>query len=117
MPITKIQLSVAALVGILMTATALKPQVPPVGPVWEYCSVTLATPGRATICYVTVNGCRNEPAGNTFRQTDDSLMAAATKLGEKGWELTAATEGTNATNSGRILYFRRLQSVLTKADR
>src|SRR5947209_6363615 len=74
MTISKIQLSVAAATGILLTATALKPQVPPVGPVWEYSSVTEPAAGRATICYASARGCRNDPVGNGFRPADDALM-------------------------------------------
>lgn len=122
----RIQIGVTLAAGILLMATELKPQMPSVGPVWEYTSVTgsaqvmydvgTAPQTRATICYANANGCRteqvNSSTGDSNRGTE-AVMAAAAKLGEKGWELTA----TNELSSGyRIMYFKRLKSVLNRSD-
>jgi hypothetical protein len=118
MQIKKRHSALVAAAGILLLAAALKPQIPSVGPVWEYSSVTASptSPGRAVICYATSNGCRNEQVGSTYRQLEDALMTAATKLGEKGWELTTTAEIQSESKSERTLYFRRLQSVLNRGD-
>lgn len=39
-------------------------------------------------------------------------MWAAATLGEKGWELTSVTDGSK----GRVMYFKRLRSVLNRSD-
>ncbi len=104
-----IQPGVALVAGILFSAVALRPQMPAVGPVWEYASVVglSSAQARATICYSTPGGCRNDVA--------DSMMMAASKLGEKGWELASVTDGSGG-GSGRVMYFKRLRSVLNRSD-
>jgi hypothetical protein len=126
------QIGVTLGAGILLMATALKPQMPSlpaVGPVWEYSSVTGSpvTPNlteagepesRATICYATATGCRNEqvtrPTGSA-RQGAEAMMIAAARLGEKGWELTSTTD-VGESRVERVMYFKRLKSVLNRAD-
>lgn len=119
MPIKRLHSALAAAAGILLLTVALKPQIPAVGPVWEYSSLTgfVTTPNRASICYATVNGCRNEKVFAGDPGTDDSLMVAAARLGEKGWELTSVADVNANSKTERTLYFRRLQSVLNRADR
>lgn len=118
MPIPKIQSGVAVVAGVLLLAAALRSQMPAVGPVWEYSSVTasVALPGHVTICYASAGGCRTEQVGVNNRQVDDALMMAATRLGQKGWEMTTATDVMDDAKSERILYFRRVQSVLNRGD-
>ena len=114
-----IQFGLAIAAGVLLMATALRPQpLPPVGPVWEYTSV-MGSPwmqgnnnggdGRATICQATTSGCKNDAA--------DNMMMAAAKLGERGWELAAVTDVSSGSRTERIMYFKRLRSVLNKNDR
>jgi len=118
MPIPKIQSGIAVVAGILLLAAGLKSQMPAVGPVWEYSSVTgsVTGPNRAAICYATANGCRNEKIFAGDPGTEDSLMIAAAKLGEKGWELTSVSDVSTNSKPERVLYFRRLQSVLNRGD-
>jgi hypothetical protein len=128
-----VQLAMAVAAGILLMATAVKPQMPAVGPVWEYSSVT-STPSdssyngnrgsagfdtRATICYASATGCRSEQvtvAMAESRQIGDAMMLAAAKLGEKGWELAATTDATSDSRHERVMYFKRLRSVLNRQD-
>ncbi len=114
-----IQMGVTVLAGIVLMAAALRPQmptgVPAVGPVWEYVSITGSTiDPRLTICYAEANGCRRESADS--RPLGDSMMTAAAKLGEKGWELTATSDLSGDNRHDRILYFKRLRSVLYRSE-
>ena len=88
---------------------------PAVGPVWEYASIS-ASPidSRLSICYADANGCRRESADS--RPLSDAMMSAAAKLGEKGWELAATSDVTSDTRRDRILYFKRLKSVLNRSE-
>lgn len=109
--------------GILLTTTAMRSdtQTPAVGPVWEYATVTgqpsvndYTLDRTATICYASVNGCRNEQVlmekeGMNFPA---ATMAAAAKLGEKGWELTAMVNSATS----RVMYFKRLRSAINKRE-
>jgi hypothetical protein len=115
----RIQLGLTLAAGIVLMATALRPQmptgVPAVGPVWEYASISAsATDTRLAICYAEANGCRRESADS--RPLGDAMMSAAAKLGEKGWELTAATEVSGDNWHDRILYFKRPKSVLNRSE-
>ena len=113
-----IQIGVTVAAGVVLMATALRPQIPSVGPVWEYALVTAgATAGDlADICYSTSSGvCRYDHIPNTStggQRQPEALMRAASTLGEKGWELAAATDGSK----GSVLYFKRLRSVLNRSD-
>jgi hypothetical protein len=110
------------LAGFLI-ATAVRSQAPErTGTAWEYATVT-ASPDQsgsketfgnwkaeARICYGTPGGCRYEVASITTREPNfdrDALMAAASKLGADGWELTAATDVHENNWSQRVMYFRR----------
>jgi hypothetical protein len=98
--------------GMVLMATALRPQmqngVPAVGPVWEYATIT-GSDANSRLCYADTGGCRTDnPSGA-------SLMALAAKLGEKGWELAAATE-SNDNRRDRTLYFKRLKSVINRQE-
>jgi hypothetical protein len=110
-----LQFAAIAAAGILLTATALRPQAPGGGPGWQYCSVQADSaihPGQATICYASVSGCRNEDgSGATPRSRGgiDAGMTAAAKLGSQGWELIAATE--NSQTGERTMYFKRLKAL------
>jgi hypothetical protein len=115
----KIQLGLTLAAGIALMATALRPQmpngIPAVGPVWEYASISgSAVDARLAICYADANGCRRESADS--RPLGDSMMSAAAMLGEKGWELTAATEVSGDNRHDRILYFKRPRSVLNRSE-
>jgi hypothetical protein len=110
-----IQIGLTVAAGILLMATALRPQMPSVGPVWEYASVT-GVGFDADICYAISSGvCRYDritaSVGGRPREAEAVMRAAAT-LGEKGWELTATTEGAKGT----VMYFKRLRSVLNRSD-
>jgi hypothetical protein len=114
----KIQLGLTLAAGIVLMATALRPQMPTrapaVGPVWEFASITGSTiDGRLSICYAETSGCRHEGADS--RPLGDSMMSTAAKLGENGWEL-AATSDVSTDRHERILYFKRLKSVLNRSD-
>jgi hypothetical protein len=113
-----IQIGVTLAAGIVLIATALKPQpIAPVGPVWEYTSVT-GSPSmpfgndsgasQSMICYSGLSGCRMEKG-------TEGMMAAAAKLGEKGWELACVTI-SGESNRERVMYFKRLRSVLNRGD-
>lgn len=61
-----IQLGLTLAMGIVLAATALRPQmpngVPAVGPAWEYASITASIADtRLAICYADVNGCGTNP--------------------------------------------------------
>ena len=104
------QLAAIAGGGILLTATALRPQPRAGGPGWQYCSVTAvndnnARAGRAAICYSTEKGCRDEEI--TSRGWADAEMAAAATLGNQGWELISATQ----SGQEHTLYFKRLKAL------
>jgi hypothetical protein len=120
---TKLQIGIAVALLFLL-ATAIKPQIPAVGEVWEYCSVTASTsaapsvPGapvsyrtRVSVCYAASDGCRNEQMTGSSR-AEESVMMAARTLGQKGWELTAAVD----TGTDRTLYFRRRESAINRND-
>jgi len=92
--------------GILFTAAALHPQAPGGGPGWHYCSVYNSTrPGSAEICYAVAGGCKYETV-NPGGERSSSMMLAAQKLGDQGWELVAAGGGDH-----EILYFKRLKAL------
>ncbi len=104
------QLAAIAGGGILLTATALRTQPRAGGPGWQYCSVTAvndnnARAGRATICYSSASGCKDEEV--TSRGFADAEMAAAANLGNQGWELISATQ----SGQERTLYFKRLKAL------
>ena len=115
----RIQLGLTLAAGIVLMATALRPQmptgIPAVGPVWEYVSISAsAIDTRLAICYAEPSGCRRESADS--RPLGDAMMAAAAKLGEKGWELTATSDVSGDNRHDRILYFKRLKSVLNRSE-
>lgn len=123
----KFQVGIALAAGILSLATALKPQIPAVGPVWEYASVTGSSQtvsdgagiweNRAMICYASSSGvCRNEQVTSSAggsRQAPEAMMMAAARLGDKGWELAATTD---VPGGYRLMYFKRLKSVMNRSD-
>jgi len=109
MPHKMISIALTLLAGVLLTAAVLCSQMPSVGPQWEYAVVT-GSGAKAFICYGASYGCKNDEVGS-----NDSVMAAATKLGDKGWELASATESFDR-NPTRILYFKRLKSVINKSE-
>ncbi len=116
---SKIQLGLTLAAGIVLMATALRPQMPTntpaVGPVWEYASISAsAIDTRLAICYAESKGCRGESVGSA--PLGDAMMAAAARLGEKGWELAAASDVSGDNRHDRILYFKRLKSVLTRSE-
>jgi hypothetical protein len=106
-------ITLALIAGGLLTTAVLRSQMPSVGPQWEYSMVT-GSHGKATICYATATHCKT----GDVKPGNDSLMAAAHQLGEKGWELAAA-ETLNGDRPGRseqILYFKRLKSVIHRPE-
>ncbi len=106
-----ISLGATLAAGVLFMTTALRPQpVPPVGPVWEFSSVTYAG-GTTWTCYAAATGCRQEKASDS-RQPAEGMMTAAAKLGEKGWELASAGD----VSGNNVLYFKRLKSVLNRSE-
>ena len=112
---TQITLTVCA--AILLMATALRSQqTPPVGPVWEYSSVTDTneiTP-TAQICYVSTSGCKYEKvSAPEHHAVQEAMMMAAARLGEKGWELTT-TNGADPRNTFTYMYFKRLRSAINR---
>lgn len=115
----KIQLGLTLAAGLVLMATALRPQmptgVPAVGPVWEYASISgSAIDSRLAICYAGTNGCQHESADS--RPLGDAMMTAAARLGEKGWELAATSDVSADNRHDRILYFKRLKSVLHRSE-
>ena len=125
-----LQIGVTVAAGILLMGTAVKSQIPAVGPVWEY-SMVIGSPAigaynqgegpvsKATICYASAAGCRNEQVSVPAKELHDgneAVMAAATRLGEKGWELTSTSEIATDHRADRILYFKRLRSVLNRSE-
>jgi hypothetical protein len=115
----KIQLSLTLAAGIVLMATALRPQmptrIPAVGPVWEYATITgSAVDARLSICFAEASGCRRESADS--RPLGDTIMSAAAKLGENGWELTAASDVSGDNRRDRILYFKRPKGVLNRSE-
>ncbi|HVY91464.1 MAG TPA: hypothetical protein VHA14_01900 [Bryobacteraceae bacterium] len=106
--IISISLSVSA--GILLTAAVLRSQMPSAGPQWEYATVT-GSPGQVTLCYSGSFSCKNERSGSA----SEAVMNAATKLGDKGWEL-AAVATSNGDRPERVLYFKRLKSVIYRNE-
>ena len=104
-------IALAVLAGVLLTAAALRSQMPAVGPQWEYTTVSVDS-GYAAICYGMSYGCKTEKCNG---ERNDALMIAAAKLGDKGWELVSATESSDR-NPVRTLYFKRLKSVLNKSE-
>ena len=68
-----------------------------------------------SICYAESKGCRREAADSS--PMGDAIMVAAARLGEKGWELAAASDISSDNRRGdRILYFKRLKSVLNRSE-
>jgi hypothetical protein len=119
-----IQIGVTLAAGLVLMATAIRSQIPAVGPVWEFASVIGSTQtsyevgspeNRATICYAGDSGCRNEQAAakTNLRSGADAMMVAAARLGQKGWEMVATAESSNGS---RIIYFKRLRSVLNRSE-
>jgi hypothetical protein len=43
-------------------------------------------------------------------------MIAASKLGEAGWELVTVSDADNNNRRERVLYFKRLRSVINRSD-
>jgi hypothetical protein len=115
----KLQLGLTLAAGIVLMATALRPQMPtgtpPVGPAWEFATVTGSNADtRLSICYAEASGCRSESADS--RPLGETMMRAAARLGEKGWELTATSDVPGDVRHDRILYFKRLKSVLNRSE-
>jgi hypothetical protein len=110
-----IRIGVTVAAGMVLMAAVVRPQMPSVGPVWEYASLAATGFDSADICYANSSGvCRNEHVTTSAgtRQGAEAIMRASTTLGEKGWELAAATDGSKGT----VLYFKRLRSVLNRSD-
>jgi hypothetical protein len=105
----KASIALTFLAGMLLTAAVLRSQMPSAGPQWEYAVVT-GSAAKAFVCYGPSYGCKNDGVG-----TNDAVMAAATKLGDKGWELASVTESFDR-NPTRTLYFKRLKSVINKNE-
>jgi hypothetical protein len=109
------QIGLTLAAGVVLAAMALKPQqTPPVGPVWEYASVS-GSPNRTTTCYASASACRNEQTSTPLdsAQAAEAMMVAAAKLGEKGWELAATGDGSGGA---KFMYFKRLRSVINRGD-
>ena len=107
-----ISIALTLFAGVLLTSMALRSQMPSVGPQWEY-AVVSGVHGNAEICYAMTLGCRTERFnGGSDR---DAVLSAATKLGDKGWELASATESSDKSPI-RTLYFKRLKSVINKDE-
>ena len=104
---------------ILLMATVLRSQqTPPVGPVWEYATVTdtFERAPTAEICYVSAKGCQYEKVvAPDNHRVQEAMMMAAAKLGEKGWELTT-TNGVDPRDNRTIMYFKRLRGVVNRGD-
>src|SRR4051812_18212918 len=98
---------------VLLESTLRTQPLPSVGPVWEYASVTGSSMMGAAICYSSAKGCSYDKAGAGGA---DSLMSAAAKLGERGWELAAAADEAGTGRTERTLYFKRLKSVINRSD-
>ena len=114
----KIQLGTTLAAGIVLMATALRPQIPTgppaVGPVWEYASITGSpTDMHLAICYAETKGCRHEAADSS--PLGDAMMVATARLGENGWELATTSDVSADNRHDRILYFKRLKSVLNRS--
>jgi hypothetical protein len=103
---------------------------PAVGPQWEY-SMVIGSPlinsrevgrdpvSRATICYATARGCRNEEVTVNAKRMDDgneAIMTAAARLGDRGWELADTNEISTERHADRILYFKRLKSAVNRSE-
>ena len=116
MRLTQIGLTITVVV-LLMTTMLRSQQTPPVGPVWEYSSVS-GDGGQgvaAQICYATASGCKYERVtAPDHHYVQEAVMMAAAKLGEKGWELTTAHDGFGNNRDSKILYFKRLRSVINR---
>ena len=104
-----ISIALTLFAGMLLTAAVLRSQMPSAGPQWEY-AVVNGFGDKAFICYGTRNGC-----GNDEVRTNDAVISAAMKLGDKGWELASVTESFDK-NPTRTLYFKRLKSVINKNE-
>ncbi|HEY4086236.1 MAG TPA: hypothetical protein VGM43_09875 [Bryobacteraceae bacterium] len=109
MPYKTVTIALTLLAGVLLTSAMLRSQMPSAGPQWEYATVT-GSGAKAFICYGASYGCKNDEVG-----TNDPVMAAATKLGDKGWELASVTEAVDRSPT-RTLYFKRLKSVINKNE-
>lgn len=107
-----ISIALTLLAGVLRTSVALRSQMPSVGPQWEYAVVTGGS-GFVKICYAMSYGGKTEKSGGRGEE-NDPVMSAATKLGEKGWELASAAEVRE--RNVHILYFKRLKSVINRND-
>jgi hypothetical protein len=107
-----VSIALTVLAGVLLTSAVLRSQMPAVGPQWEYAVVSGAH-GSAEICYAMSFGCKVEKLNGGSEK--DAVLFAATKLGEKGWELASATESSERSPV-RTLYFKRLKSVIHKNE-
>jgi hypothetical protein len=104
-----VSIALTLFAGVLLTAAVLRSQMPSAGPQWEYAVVT-GSEAKAFICYGASYGCKNDEV-----RSNDAVMAAAMKLGDKGWELASATESFDR-NPSRTLYFKRLKSVINRNE-
>jgi hypothetical protein len=107
-----ISIALALLAGVMLTSVALRSQIPAVGPQWEY-AVVSGVHGNAELCYAMSFGCKVERFSGGSEK--DAVLFAATKLGDKGWELASATESSDKSPI-RTLYFKRLKSVINKDE-
>jgi hypothetical protein len=107
-----LSIALILLAGVLFTSVVLRSQMPSVGPQWEYAMVT-GVRGNAELCYGRSSGCKTERFNGG--SDADAVILAATKLGEKGWELASATESADRSPI-RTLYFKRLKSVVNKNE-
>jgi hypothetical protein len=107
-----ISVALTVLAGVLLTAAALRSQMPAVGPQWEY-AVVSGVHGNAELCYSLSFGCKTERFNGGSEK--DAVLFAAAKLGDKGWELASATESSDKSPI-RTLYFKRLKSAINKDE-
>jgi hypothetical protein len=47
---------------------------------------------------------------------NEAIMAAAARLGDRGWELSEVNEVQTEHRADRILYFKRLKSVVNRSE-
>ena len=107
-----LQITLTLTAGLFIMAAVLRSQMPAVGPVWEFASVTTAMGPGTSICYASVNGCKFEKE----QGGSENMMSSAAKLGEKGWELVAVSDPPSDVRRERVLYFKRLRSVINRSE-
>lgn len=111
-----LQVGLVLAAGVVLVSSGLKSQAPAraAAQTWEYVMVA-PSPGiygdkyktgtRASVCFASADGCREESVTATKDNQDsssinpDAVMKASNDLGAQGWELVSASQ--------EKLYFRR----------